>query len=206
MLSKIRNAVGLALVLALTTFVGVLAKGGFSFIAITGAGIEEEVRSSDLGLTEDFFAFADFYRDKVDAPMDPGQGYEITRYYIDGKREIAFDQLHYYPETGYVFYDGIVNGDSEYDGEWYTANPTIQPLFESVLAATVSAGVQPVTQAEEQPSAAEPAKEMQPAASAGKSQPAASSFPSTAMMPVAILAGMGLLFWFAIRLRKPSVQ
>jgi hypothetical protein len=48
---------------------------------------------------------------------------------------IIFDRLHYYPETGFVFYDGIENGDSEYDGEWYLADPGIRTVFESALAA-----------------------------------------------------------------------
>lgn len=206
MFSRIRNAVGLAFLLALITSMTVLAKGGFSFISITGPGIDEEIRATDLKLTEDFFAFADFYRDKVEAPKDPGVGYEIMRYYIDGKRETVFDQLHYYPSTGFVFYDGIVNGDSEYDGEWYSADPAVKTVFESTLGAAVSANVQPVQQIEKQQPAAGPVKEVQPAASISQPQPAASRFPSNVLMPVAILAGLLALAALALRLRKPVIQ
>ena len=185
MLSRIRNAVGLACLLALITSIAVLAKGGFSFISITGPGIDEEIRATDLKLTEDFFAFADFYRDKVEAPKDPGMGYEIRRYYIDGKREILFDQLHYFPSAGFVFYDGIVNGDSEYDGEWYSANPAVKTVFESTLGTAVSAQVQP---------------------SVSVSQPPASTFPSDVWMPVSILAGLLALTALALKLRKTVVQ
>jgi len=135
MFSHFRRSLGLALLLALMTSVTVLAKGGFSFITVTGADLKEPVCITDPVLTEDFFAFANFYEDKVGAPTDPGVGYGITRYYIDGKREIAFDHLYYHPKTGYVFYDGIVNGSSEYDGDWYKANPNIISAFESALSA-----------------------------------------------------------------------
>lgn len=186
MISRIRNAAGLALLLAAVTSMAVLAKGGFSFISITGPGIDEEIRATDLKLTEDFFAFADFSRDKVQAPVETGDGYTITRYYIDGKREIAFDQLHYYPSTGFVFYDGIVNGDSEYDGEWYSANPAVKAVFEGFLPATGSTIIQPVQQTEK--------------------QPAASTLPLNALMPLATLAGLLALAALVLRLRKPVIQ
>jgi hypothetical protein len=119
------------------------AKGGFSFITITGPKIEREIRSDDSSLTEDFFAFADFYRNKTSTPVDPGIGYEITRYYIEGKGELAFDRLHYYPETGFVYYDGITGGgSSEYDGEWYTAKPEIKTSFESALSSRSMSQIQ----------------------------------------------------------------
>ena len=132
MFSRFRIAAGLALLLALFTFMNVLAKGSFAFISITGPDLKEAVRVSDPVLTE-VFTFADFFQDRTEAPVDPGIGYEITRYYVDGNRESAFDKLHYYPETGFVYYDGIVNGSSEYDGKWYAAKPDIKTIFESAL-------------------------------------------------------------------------
>jgi hypothetical protein len=138
---------------ALITSVAAFAKGGFSFISIAGGNLKDELRVTDADLTTDFFAFADFSRDRTKAPADPGTGYEITRYYIDGKRETAFDRLHYYPETSFVYYDGIVNGSSEYDGEWYTAKPGIRKTFESVLPGQVksveSAAQRPVPAAQQ---------------------------------------------------------
>ena len=56
------------------------------------------------------------------------------RYYVNGYTERPFDKLHYYPETGFVYYDGIANGgSSEYDGAWYTAQPEIKSTFEAAL-------------------------------------------------------------------------
>ena len=132
MFSRIRIAAGLALLLALFTFMNVLAKGSFAFISITGPDLKEAVRVSDPVLTE-VFTFADFFQDRTEAPVDPGIGYEITRYYVEGSRESAFDKLHYYPETSFVYYDGIMNGSSEYDGKWYTARPDLKTIFESAL-------------------------------------------------------------------------
>jgi hypothetical protein len=193
---QIRRALGLAVLLAVVMSTAVFAKGGFSFIAITGPGLKEEVRATDASLTEDYFAFADFYSNKVEAPKDPGQGYQITRYYVDGKHERGFDQLRYYPETGYVFYDGIVNGESEYDGEWYSANPAVKSVFESVLPVSSIAQAPPVKQSE-------PGQSSVPVTQA---QPVPTIDPSQVVVPVAILAGLLVLILFALRLRRPSTQ
>jgi hypothetical protein len=150
MLSRIRTALGLTLLLTALTFITVFAKGSFSFITITGPDLKELIRSTDPALTTDFFAFADFFQDKITEPADPGAGYEITRYYVDGGRESAFDHLHYYPDSGYVFYDGIVNGWSEYDNEWYTASPEIKTAFDRAL------GLAPMVKTEPQPSISQP--------------------------------------------------
>ncbi|MCI0607869.1 MAG: hypothetical protein L0Z71_02260 [Anaerolineae bacterium] len=56
---------------------------------------------------------------------------EIVR--VAWQREVAFDRLHYYPDTGFVYYDGIVNGSSEYDGKWYTARSDMKATFETAL-------------------------------------------------------------------------
>jgi hypothetical protein len=134
MFFRFRNSLGLALLLSLMTSITVFAKGGFSFITVTGADLKEAVRISDPALTMSFFAFANFFEDRTEAPSNPGTGYEITRFYLDGKREIAFDLLHYYPESGFVFYDGIINGESEYDDEWYIADPKIADVFVDALS------------------------------------------------------------------------
>lgn len=130
MFSRTRIAVGLVFMLTLFTSMAVFAKGSFAFISITGPDLKEAARISDPALTEDFFTFADFYRDSTEAPANPGVGYEIMRHYAE---KAPFDKLHYYPETGFVYYDGIVNGSSAYDGKWYVAKPDIKTIFESAL-------------------------------------------------------------------------
>lgn len=116
----------------------VFAKGNFDYIAVKGPGITGEINITNPALTADFFAFADFTQGEIPPPADPGQGYEIVRVYVevvdDKPTDRPFDQLHYYPYTGYVFYDGLVEGASEYDGKWYAANPSANEPFRAALA------------------------------------------------------------------------
>jgi hypothetical protein len=112
----------------------VLAKGGFDYITVEGPGITGEITITNPALTQDFFAFADLSKGSIEAPADPGQGYEVTRVYVVDNRGQPFDKLHYYPYTGYVYYDGIVNGSSEYDGKWYAADPAAEAPFRDALA------------------------------------------------------------------------
>ena len=129
---------------------GVVAKGEFDYIAIKGPGIVGEIDVTNPALTGDFFAFADFTQGEVPAPFDPGQGYQVVRVYVeftDSKpKDLPFDELHYYPYTGYVYYDGLVDGESEYDGKWYLANPSAEApfrnaLFQRALLAWIPLGV-----------------------------------------------------------------
>lgn len=116
----------------------VFAQGNFDYLAVKGPGITGEINITNPALTGDFFAFADFTQGEVPAPADPGQGYQVVRVYVetvDGKPSpTPFDQLHYYPYTGYVYYDGLVNGSSEYDGKWYAANLSAEEPFRAALA------------------------------------------------------------------------
>lgn len=184
MFTRIRVAFGFAFMAAIFISVTAFAKGGFSFIGIRGADLKEELRVSDLALTEDFFAFANFYEDKTEAPADPGLGYEITRYYIDNNLSVAFDQLHYYPYTGFVYYDGISGGgSSEYDGKWYTAKPEIKTVFESALL-----------------------NQPQSAKSSGQTPFAPALFQNQPSMWIAITAGLVALLVLAFWLRRPSTN
>jgi hypothetical protein len=178
--------------LTLLTSITVFAKGDFSFISISGPKLKEPVRVTDPTLTGDFFAFADFFEDKTLAPADPGTGYEITRYYTEGNGEIAFDRLHYYPDTGFVYYDGIVNGSSEYDGEWYTAKHEIKTVFESALLK--------LTQSSASPSQPEPINSIaQVQASKSAAQPRAGVL-------VAASAALAVISLLGFRLRKMLIQ
>ncbi len=188
---RIRAAIAIAAATLLVTAATAVAKGGFDFITITGPNLKESVRVTDIALTEDFFTFANFYEDRTKPPANPGEGYEITRYYVDGKRDIVFDRLHYYPETGFVFYDGIENGESEYDGGWYTANSDIRPLFESALFI--------------------PAEKKQPLASVSQSEnsiaqpsPVALDHQSLTIVIITLGAGLAALAAFAFWRRKPA--
>lgn len=196
MFTRIRIAIAFAFVALLITSVTASAKGGFDFITITGPDLKEAVRVTDANLTEDFFTFANFYEDKAEAPADPGKGYEITRHYEQGVSNIVFDRLHYYPETGFVFYDGIENGDSEYDGEWYTANPEIKTVFESAL---MTPGLSVGSGERKEPSTSS----SQPSESIVQAKPVLWSFLS--ILVVVLGVGLAAVFTFAVR-RKHSTQ
>lgn len=199
MFIRVRIALGIGLAAILIVSVTASAKGGFDFITISGPNLKEALHVTDTSLTEDFFTFANFYEDKTEAPADPGQGYEITRHYVQGVSDVVFDRLHYYPETGFVFYDGIENGDSEYDGEWYAANPDIKVLFE--LALTVQSAS--AARAEKKQLAGS-ASELQPAEPIA--QPVESSLPSPLVLMIALTIGLGALCAFALWRRKPFVR
>jgi hypothetical protein len=172
MFPRIRIASGIALTAALVTFITAFAKGGFDFITITGPGLKEAVRVTDASLTEDFFTFANFHEDKTKAPANPGKGYEIARHYVQGQSDIIFDRLHYYPETGFVLYDGIENGDSEYDDEWYIADPEIKTVFAAALT-TQSLSAAPV----EKEGPVSPVSQSQPAESIAQTKRVEAKFP-----------------------------
>ena len=191
MLTRLRIVTGFALVALLITSTTTFAKGGFDFITITGPNLKEAVRVTDTSLTTDFFSFANFYEDKTKTPEDPGEGYEITRHYEQGVTDVIFDRLHYYPESGFVFYDGIENGDSEYDGKWYTANPETKPAFETALS--VQTG----------PAAAE---KNQPVAPVSQTQPAVSSSPALLILVIVLTSGLAAFFLLGFWRRKPSIH
>lgn len=176
MFTRFQIALASALLAAMIVSISASAKGGFAFITITGANLKETVRAADGELTHDFFAFADFSRSRSDVPADPGLGYEITRYYIDNNHEVAFDKLHYYPDTGFVFYDGMVSGSSEYDGKWYVAKTEIKAVFEGALTGTTLTV----------PSSSKPVEETQKDPTSQQSQPSRLMAPSQIMMPVVV--------------------
>jgi hypothetical protein len=122
-------ALGLAIPMLTAT-----AKGNFDYVTVKGPGITGEINITNPALTDDFFAFADFSRGSIASPSAPGEGYQVVRVYVADNNDQPFDQLHYYPYTGYVYYDGVVNGSSEYDGKWYAANPAAEGPFRAALA------------------------------------------------------------------------
>lgn len=109
-----------------------LAKGPFDYISVKGPGIIGDIIITDPALTG-FFSFADFSAGPIPAPADPGQGYQIVRAYVVEDKDQPFDQLEYYPYTGYVHYIGLAEGSSEYDNNWYAADPAADAPFRSAL-------------------------------------------------------------------------
>ncbi|HMS00627.1 MAG TPA: hypothetical protein PKK96_03360 [Anaerolineales bacterium] len=122
-----------AILLVLIPSISALAKGDFTYITVSGPGITGDLTISNPTLTQNFFAFGDFSKGAVDAPADPGEGYRIIRSYVVDSKEAPFDSLQYYPYTGYVYYNGLGEGSSEYDKKWFIADPAAKEPFLSAL-------------------------------------------------------------------------
>ena len=127
----------LSFIVAITLLIiptSVFAKGPFTYLTIKGPGISGDISVTDPAML-DFFAFADFSKGGIDAPANLGEGYEVTRSFVDENDNVQnFDMLHYYPDTRYVYYDGLIGGSSEYDKQWYVARPDVEAGFQSALA------------------------------------------------------------------------
>jgi hypothetical protein len=129
---KILSFIVAITLLLIPTFV--FAKGPFTYLTIKGPGISGDISVTNPAML-DFFAFADFSKGGIDAPANLGEGYEVTRSFVNENDEVQnFDRLHYYPDTRYVYYDGLINGSSEYDRQWYVARPDVESSFQTVLA------------------------------------------------------------------------
>jgi hypothetical protein len=109
------------------------AKGPFSYLVVSGGDLKQEVRLIDAALMG-FGAFAKF-PDSLEPPADAGWGYEVVRHFSNGQSDMAFDHLHYHPAAGLTYYDGLVNGYSEYDGRWFAAPAGVRQTFEAALMA-----------------------------------------------------------------------
>lgn len=122
------------------------AKGRFSTVVIMALGTGELRIVSDPDL-EGFTALADFTNGSKDA-TNPGSAYadsyEVTRI-GEGEegRLFAIDRLRYVPpgskEHGYILYEGLINGSSEYDGKWFPTTLAGDEVMKRILSSSPSA-------------------------------------------------------------------
>ena len=109
------------LIAATTTAKGMMDK----IIIIAPDGNTLEV--TDTTMTESLsMAALEIFPQSIDEPDGLGEGYVLKRQFKDGDSYQTFDVVLYYPagNRGYVFYGGLVNGWSEYDGKWFEASET----------------------------------------------------------------------------------
>ena len=121
------------------------AKGPFDLLVVCdGLGTCFEVADPPL---LDFFSFADFTQPLEDAPQPKPEAASllITRYGLDrtSGEFIPFDRLRYYGDVagsaGYVYYEGLINGRSEYKGYWYRASPSGEKALMQAIATSTPA-------------------------------------------------------------------
>jgi hypothetical protein len=110
--------------------------GGCCFTDITIKSLDSgrQVTISGPALTaphdlSTFQSFTDFSR-TISKPSRVGPAYEVVR---DG-----WDHLRYYPGVGdapgAVYYEGLINGSSEYDGRWFFVLPEQDATLRQELA------------------------------------------------------------------------
>jgi hypothetical protein len=100
------------------------AKGLPDKITIDGPDLKQTIEIEDKGLIASIgLDNFDISNNTASAPSEIHSIYVITRYYVDGKNYVPFDQLLYVPnfsnDRGSIYYVGITNGYGPYDGNWY---------------------------------------------------------------------------------------
>jgi len=122
------------------------AKGLFSKITIQMPDAGQLIEVTEPAFL-DFWTFSDFDSGTREAPEVIGPAYEITRWHLaaDGKTFEPWDRLRYYQTSphntaarGWVYYEGLVNGSSEYDGKWFMSTRHADVLMESIIFADAS--------------------------------------------------------------------
>ena len=103
-----------------------LAKGPWGKVEISGEGLSGVVEITDSQLLDELSLgiFQDLQLGSIPPPEVVGGGYKMLRGW-DNEQGVftAFDLVHYYLDpaggAGYLYYDGLVNGSSEFDRHWY---------------------------------------------------------------------------------------
>jgi hypothetical protein len=83
-----------------------------------------------------------FEAGSIEPPTGLTAGYTLDRQFAESPGKFrSFDRVVYYPDPagdlGYVFYEGIVNGSSEYDGRWFRARPVGDAAMRMIIDHTL---------------------------------------------------------------------
>lgn len=120
-MKRILLLIGLLLALASS----VMAKGPADRVVITTPnGQTITVTDADLTKPISMAALEALFSPRIAEPAVLGEGYELARMMAIGNDQYRiFDRVRFYPvgDRGYVYYVGIENGWSEYDGRWFEA-------------------------------------------------------------------------------------
>jgi len=131
-----------AVAMLLLVVVPASAKGNFDKITVQQDGTQTQIEVTDVALLG-FFAFTDFDNGTREAPHVVGPAFIVMRWQLDRTGDTGFqpwDRLRYYhtsPDNtlghGWVFYEGPINGSSEYDGQWFTSTRSADALMEGII-------------------------------------------------------------------------
>lgn len=129
----------LVFLLVLAGIYTVAAKGVFQKVDITTES-DEAVTITDPVLLEGLSMgiLMDLGRGPIDPPEEVGERFELIRYFGDGEGKYkAFDLVHFYTDpaggTGYIYYDGLEGGWSEFDDNWYQVTEAGAEAMETVI-------------------------------------------------------------------------
>lgn len=177
---------------------GVSAKGIPAIVTVTGPGLVTPITETNplampaLGMLTLMDATA-----PIASPAVSGQGYELTR---DG-----FDHLLYHPDrngaAGYVYYEGMFNGGSSYDGKWFRATTTGDATLRRLLAVHGvdvpgnSPDVTAMTQNTRESDATAP----------GHAIPSPLAFSAVGVMGLGLGAGVAMLIAVKVGRRRPAL-
>jgi hypothetical protein len=135
----------LGLIVAALAWLGMQAVSakGANYIVITQRDLGEPIIVDDLSMASQLSLtmLEDVDHGAIDEPtnLDMDVGYRLERGFYEENVEtfVPWDASVYYPDPeggrGYVFYDGIINGGSEYDKKWYRARMEAEALLQQVL-------------------------------------------------------------------------
>lgn len=118
-----------------------LAKGPAHHIVISGGDLDAEiVITESYLLTPISMAMLEEFPNAVEAPVGitAESGYQLKRYFrTNGGEYMQFDSVRYVPDPdggrGHIFYEGIHNGWSEYDGKWFLATAEGESALQDIL-------------------------------------------------------------------------
>ncbi len=142
-MSKVRVAGFFLVVALLAAALPALAKGSMP-VTITGPGLPQagvDISNMEQAAPFSMAALEDFDAGVIEQPAwaAEGSGYFLERYVMRGRVRQIFDHAVYYPHPGglrgVVYYAGIHNGSSEYDGRWYYATPEGDRAMRALIAA-----------------------------------------------------------------------
>jgi hypothetical protein len=128
----------------LAQFSAAHAKGPADRIVISSPLLAEDMVLTDRDtLVQISMAnLENFEAGSIEAPAGLTAGYTLDRQFEESPGKFrSFDRVVYYADPGgdlgYVFYEGIVNGSSEYDGRWFRARPAGDAAMRMIIDHTL---------------------------------------------------------------------
>ena len=135
-----RNMFVLIITLLFGMALGLVLGKSSNLVILNGPGLAEDTQLDDPIFTHFLsLTLLEDVENPIEEPSELGHAYTLDRWFLDEDgRGGHFDTATYYTHPdgglGYVYYDGIHNGWSEYDEQWYQVNPISEAVMRQVIA------------------------------------------------------------------------